>query len=139
MGEALQHALDEGTLSLADVAELQLTGLIQHQTAEDDFVQQAGQNSSEQIERRSSEDTVNNRPSEGQEPTSPKWKTLSKPVVPVKVSKWLPLFRQLPEYSMCLLQALFREILLHHTRVERNVTQAVSYAMVHSHTEMYAN
>jgi hypothetical protein len=75
--QALQHVLEEGQLSMADIAELQLTDLIQKVTAAKDDAGSAKQSESEsELEEEEEE--------EQQQAGS--WKVISKPTSPVKVS-----------------------------------------------------
>lgn len=67
--------LDEGTLSITDVAELQLTDLMQKLKPEE-----ATSSSSSESEQEEEED---------EQERGSGWKTLSKPIAPVKVSNHL--------------------------------------------------
>jgi hypothetical protein len=74
--QALQHVLEEGQLSMADIAELQLTDLIQKVTA--------AQNNSG-AEQSKSESESEEEEEEEEQRQAGGWKVLSKPTSPVKV------------------------------------------------------
>ncbi|WIA19892.1 hypothetical protein OEZ85_005792 [Tetradesmus obliquus] len=76
--QALQHVLEEGQLSMADIAELQLTDLLQKVAAAKDSEASAGAGDAAQ-ESESEEEQE-----EEEEQQAGGWKVLSKPTSPVK-------------------------------------------------------